>query len=60
MNKAGNRWVRAVAIEGAWAWLRYQPHSALSEWYERRFAAGGVTAAAHWIRRPRAQAGDGV
>ena len=41
MNRAGNRWVRAVAIEGAWAWLRYQPHSALSEWYARRFAAGG-------------------
>jgi transposase len=41
MNKAGNRWVRAVAIEGAWAWLRYQPHSALSQWYGRRFAAGG-------------------
>lgn len=41
MNKAGNRWVRAVAIEGAWAWLRYQPHSALSEWYQRRFGTGG-------------------
>jgi transposase len=41
MNKAGNRWVRAVAIEGAWAWLRYQPQSELSVWYQRRFAAGG-------------------
>jgi transposase len=41
MNKAGNRWVRAVAIEGAWAWLRYQPQSALSQWYQRRFGAGG-------------------
>ena len=41
MNKAGNRWVRAVAIEGAWAWLRYQPQSALSQWYQHRFAAGG-------------------
>jgi transposase len=41
MNRAGNRWVRAVAIEGAWAWLRYQPHSALSEWYQRRFGTGG-------------------
>jgi transposase len=41
MNKAGNRWVRAVAIEGAWAWLRYQPQSELSQWYQRRFAAGG-------------------
>jgi transposase len=41
LSKAGNRWVRAVAIEGAWAWLRYQPHSALSEWYQRRFGTGG-------------------
>ena len=41
MSKAGNRWVRAVAIEGAWAWLRYQPHSALSVWYQRRFGSGG-------------------
>ena len=41
MNKAGNRWVRSVAIEGAWAWLRYQPQSELSQWFERRFASGG-------------------
>ena len=41
MNKAGNRWVRAVAIEGAWAWLRYQPQSELSGWYQRRFGHGG-------------------
>ena len=41
MSKAGNRWVRAVAIEGAWAWLRYQPQSELSQWYQRRFGPGG-------------------
>ena len=41
MSKAGNRWVRAVAIEGAWCWLRYQPQSALSLWYLERFARGG-------------------
>ena len=41
MSKAGNRWVRAVAIEGAWCWLRYQPQSALSAWYTARFAGGG-------------------
>ena len=23
-----------------WGWLRYQPESALSGWYEERFAAG--------------------
>lgn len=41
MSKAGNRWVRAVAIEGAWCWVRYQPQSELSQWYARRFAQGG-------------------
>lgn len=40
ITKAGNRLVRAVAIEIAWAWLRYQPQSKLSRWYEERFAHG--------------------
>jgi len=30
-----------MAIEIAWAWLRYQPGSDLSQWYQRRFASGG-------------------
>lgn len=41
MNKAGNRWVRSVAIEGAWAWLRFQPQRELSQWFQHRFATGG-------------------
>lgn len=41
MSKAGNRWIRAVAIEGAWCWVRYQPESELSQWFARRFAHGG-------------------
>jgi transposase len=41
MSKAGNRWVRSVAIEGAWAWVRFQPQSELSQWFQRRFATGG-------------------
>jgi len=40
ISKAGNRPVRAMAIELAWAWLRFQPQSALSRWYTRRFAEG--------------------
>ena len=40
ISKAGNRPVRGMAIEIAWAWLRYQPESALSLWYNRRFAEG--------------------
>ena len=41
MSKAGNRYLRALAIELAWSWLRRQPQSALSHWYRTRFAAGG-------------------
>jgi transposase len=40
ISKAGNRPVRAMAIELAWSWLRYQPESALSRWYGQRFADG--------------------
>lgn len=41
ISKAGNRYLRALAIELAWSWLRRQPQSALSRWYTVRFAAGG-------------------
>ena len=40
ISKAGNRFIRAIAIEIAWAWLRYQPDSKLSRWYQKRFAKG--------------------
>jgi transposase len=40
ISKAGNRPVRAMAIEIAWAWLRFQPDSALSRWYQNRFGHG--------------------
>jgi len=39
VSKAGNRRVRAVIIEIAWVWLRYQPDSALSRWFHTRFGA---------------------
>ena len=29
-----------VAIEQAWAWLRFQPESELSQWYQERFGKG--------------------
>jgi transposase len=34
--------MRAMAIEIAWAWRRFQPDSHLSQWYERRFGAGSA------------------
>jgi len=41
ISKAGNRRVRTLMIELSWLWLRYQPGSALSQWFQRRFAGGG-------------------
>lgn len=41
ISRSGNRRVRAMAVEIAWAWLRFQPHSKLSQWYQARFAGGG-------------------
>jgi transposase len=40
ISKAGNRRMRAMLIEIAWCWLRYQPGSALSRWFQDRFARG--------------------
>jgi transposase len=40
ISKAGNRHVRAMAIEIAWGWLRYQPDSELTRWYMERFGQG--------------------
>ena len=44
ISKAGNRHIRAVAIELAWCWLRHQPGSRLSRWYNERFSRGGTRA----------------
>jgi transposase len=44
ISKAGNRRMRAMLIEIAWCWLRYQPKSALSRWWEGRFGHGNKRA----------------
>jgi len=41
IGRAGNRRIRKLIIEIAWAWLRLQPGSKLSRWYEQRFAKAG-------------------
>jgi transposase len=41
ISKAGNQRVRTLAVEIAWAWLRFQPQSKLSQWYMKRFGGGG-------------------
>jgi transposase len=40
ISKAGNRRLRRLLVELAWCWLRWQPDSDLSRWYQRRFGAG--------------------
>ena len=36
ISKQGNRRVRALVIEMAWMWLRYQPESAITKWFHQR------------------------
>jgi transposase len=40
ISKAGNRRLRRLLVELAWCWLRWQPGSDLSCWYQRRFGSG--------------------
>jgi transposase len=42
LARSGLPAVRRVAVEIAWAWLRYQPTSALAQWYHVRFGRGGA------------------
>ncbi len=41
ISKAGNRRVRSLLVEQSWSWLKLQPDSALTQWFNRRFAGGG-------------------
>jgi transposase len=41
ISKAGNKRARTMLVELAWSWLRLQPESALTQWFNRRFAGGG-------------------
>jgi transposase len=40
ISKAGSRRIRKLAVESAWCWLRFQPQSKLSRWFNKRFAQG--------------------
>jgi transposase len=41
ISKQGDRRVRALLVEMAWTWLRYQPGSALTQWFNRRTQGTG-------------------
>jgi transposase len=40
ITKAGRSSLRRLLVELAWLWVRLQPKSALSQWFERRFGEG--------------------
>ena len=41
ISKAGNRRVRALLVEMAWMWLRWQPQSELAQWFAKRTSGAG-------------------
>ena len=41
ISKSGNARVRTLMNQLAWDWLRFQPESALTHWFNKRFAPGG-------------------
>ena len=61
ITRAGNKHVRRLMVQLAWSWVRYQPASALTQWYERRFGGGSkrprrigiVALARHRLRNNR-------
>ncbi len=42
ISKQGNRRVRALLVEMAWTWLRYQPGRVLTQWFHRRTPGHGT------------------
>jgi transposase len=41
ITRAGLAAIRGTAVEMAWVWVQWQPDSALTRWFTRRFARGG-------------------
>jgi transposase len=41
ISRQGNRRVRALLVEMAWDWIRYQPVSALTQWFNQRTQGTG-------------------
>jgi transposase len=40
ISRAGNARVQAVAVQLAWSWVRWQPESPLTQWFQTRFSRG--------------------
>jgi transposase len=54
ISKAGSARLRTLAVELAWGWVRYQPRSALTLWYQKRLGEGPAPSArAHCAKAAR-------
>jgi transposase len=40
ITRAGNKHVRRLMVQLAWSWVRYQPDTALTQWYQHKFGHG--------------------
>ena len=40
ITRAGNKHMRHIMVQLAWSWVRYQPNSALTAWFQRKFGHG--------------------
>jgi transposase len=40
ISRAGNSRLQSISIQLAWNWVRWQPHSALTQWYRAHFGTG--------------------
>ncbi|MCE2476186.1 MAG: IS110 family transposase, partial [Alphaproteobacteria bacterium] len=40
IGRDGPAWIRAQLVQMAWRWVRFQPDSALSQWFQARTADG--------------------
>ena len=54
ISRAGNKRLQAISIQLAWNWVRWQPHSALTQWYRARISGPGSARAGLGSWRSRA------
>jgi transposase len=40
ISRAGNNRLQVISIQLAWSWVHWQPHSALTQWYQTHFGRG--------------------
>jgi transposase len=40
ISRAGNARLQAISIQLAWNWVRWQPHSVITQWYQTNFGKG--------------------